>query len=145
MTRPVTQNAAGQRGRWGRLFKPGGLEALNDITPEVIAEICRVHITTARRWKRGEEPPFTALQLLKLFNDRELGVVDLKWAHWRMKEGLLVSPDGQTFTPGDVMSIAWLRMQIQSYQRDQRFILQSDWIDQKWRPATEQEEIRASA
>jgi hypothetical protein len=60
-----------------RLFKPGGIEALNGISAERIAEICRVHITTARRWKRGEEPPFTALELIQLHEGGELGVVDL--------------------------------------------------------------------
>ncbi|MEX2122367.1 MAG: DUF3653 domain-containing protein [Woeseia sp.] len=128
-----------------RLFKPGGIPELNDISAELIAEICRVTSRTARRWKRGEYPPFTALKVIQLYKEGELGEIDLKWAHWRLKGGLLVSPDGQQFTPGDVMSIQWLRMQIQSYQRDQRFILQSDWIDQKWRPAPEQEESRASA
>lgn len=34
------------------LFKPGGIEALNGVSAERIAEICGVHITTARRYKR---------------------------------------------------------------------------------------------
>jgi hypothetical protein len=122
-----------------RVFKPGGIEALNDVTPEVIAEICRVHISTARRWKKGEMPPFTALQLLKLHNDRELGVVDLKWAGWRLHNGLLISDDGSHFTPGEVRSLPFLRMQINSYQQDQRLPRQADWVSKKRTEAPEQE------
>jgi hypothetical protein len=122
-----------------RIFKPGGIEALNDVTPEVIAEICRVHVTTARRWKKGEMPPFAALQLLKLFYDGEIGVVDLKWAGWRLRNGLLMSEDGTCFMPGEVRAIPWLRQQIESYQRDQRLPRQSDWVSEKWTEAPEQE------
>ena len=127
------------------MFKPGGIEALNDVTPEVIAEICRVHITTARRWKRGEEPPFTALQLIKLFNDGEIGVVDLRWAGWRLHNGLLFSDDRTTFTPGDVRSIPWLRMQVESYKRDQRLVRQADWVSERWVEGVDYTDVQGAA
>jgi hypothetical protein len=125
-----------------RLFKPGGIEALNDLTPEVIAEICRVHVSTARRWKKGEMPPFAALQLLMLYNGGEIGTVDLKWAGWRLHNGVLISEDGSSFTPGDVRSIPWLRMQIESYKRDQRSVRQADWLAEKWVPAVDYSDMQ---
>ena len=128
-----------------RLFKPGGIEALNDVSAERIAEICRVHITTARRYKRGEEPPFASLQLLKLCDKGELGVLDLKWAGWHLRNGQLISPDGQSFAPGDVLSTTYWQALAKSYQTEQRLPRQGDWIDEKWKPAPEQTETRATA
>jgi hypothetical protein len=83
-------------------------------------------------------PPFTALQLLMLYNDGEIGVVDLKWAGWRLHNGLLISEDGSPFTPGEVRSIPFLRMQINSYQQDMRLPRQADWVSEKWTEAPEQ-------
>ena len=123
-----------------RLFKPGGgIEELEDITPEVIAEICRVHITTARRWKRGEMPPFSAMKIINLHKNGELGEVDLRWHNWRLRNGLLISDDGSSFTPGQVRAIPFMEMQIDSYKRDQRSVRQADWISGEWRPAPELE------
>lgn len=125
-----------------RLFNPGGgIEELEDVTAELISEICRVHITTARRWKRGEMPPFTALKIINLYKNGELGEVDLRWHNWRLRNGLLISDDGTSFTPGQVRAIPFMEMQIDSYKRDQRSVRQADWIDGKWRPAPEQEDI----
>lgn len=86
-----------------RLFKPGGIEALHGVSAERIAEICRVHITTARSWKRGEKPPFTALELTQLRESGERRAVDLKWAGWRMAAGKLISNDRVSeFTLGEI-------------------------------------------
>jgi len=125
-----------------RLFKPGGgIEELEDITPELIAEVCRVHVTTARRWKRGEMPPFTALKIINLYKNGELGEVDLRWHNWKLRNGLLISDDGSSFTPGQVRAIPFMEMQIDSYKRDQRSVRQADWISGEWKPAPEQEDI----
>ena len=35
-----------------RRFKPRGIDALYGISAEIIAELCGIHITTARRWKQ---------------------------------------------------------------------------------------------
>ena len=77
-----------------RRFKPRGIDALYGISAEIIAELCGIHITTARRWKRGEEPTFAALQLIKLFTTGDLVVVDPKWNGWRIRHGLLIAADG---------------------------------------------------
>ena len=125
-----------------RLFKPGGIEALHGVSAERIVEICRVHLTTARRWKRGEEPPFTALELIQLHEGGELGVVDLKWAGWRMRGGKLISDDrASEFTPGEVRAIPFMKMQIASYHRDQRLPRQGDWIAGQWMPALDQSAV----
>lgn len=127
-----------QRNR-SRGFVRGGVEELRDVSAEVIAEITGVHITTGRRWKRGEVPPLAALKVIALYQTGELGTVDLKWNGWRLRNGLLISEDGSSFTPGQVRAIPFMAMQIDSYKRDQRFVRQADWITQRWEPARERE------
>lgn len=115
---------------------------MKGVSPEVIADLCRVHVTTARRWKRYGDPPYTALQLIKLFVEGELGVVDLKWANWRLREGKLVSDDRVAeFTPGEVRAIPLMRMQIANYHKEQRLPRQGDWISETWVQALEQQEL----
>jgi hypothetical protein len=87
-------------------------------------------------------PPFAALQLLKLYSEGEIGVVDLKWAGWRLHNGLLVSDDGTCFSPGDVRSLPFLRMQIESYKRDQRLVRQADWVSERWVPGVDYSEMQ---
>jgi hypothetical protein len=119
-----------------RVFKPGGgIEALEGVTPEVIAEVCGCHISTARRWKRGEMPPLSALKIIRLYTSGELGEIDLKWRGWRLRDGQLVAPHGEQFGTGDVMSITFLRQLVASYQVDQRYERQADWISERWEPA----------
>lgn len=126
-----------QRNR-SRGFVRGGIDELRDVSAEIIAEITGVHITTARRWKRGEMPPLSALKVVALHQTGELGTVDLKWNGWKLRDGKLISDDGTCFTPGEVRSLPFLRMQIQSYQLDQRLVRQADWVSETWSPAPEQ-------
>lgn len=89
-----------------KLYSPASIDAVKGVSPEVIADLCRVHVSTARRWKRYGDPPYTALQLIKLLVEGELGVVDLKWANWQLREGKLASDDRVAeFTPGEVRAI----------------------------------------
>lgn len=62
-----------------------------------------------------------------------------------MREGQLISPDGKSFTPGDVLSTTYWQQLAKSYQTEQRLARQADWIDEKWKPALEQTEIREIA
>lgn len=118
-----------------RLFNPRSIEALENVTPEVIAEICGGHPTTARRWKRYGDPPLSAVKVVRLHSTGELGDIDLKWAGWRLMEGQLVAPHGEQFGTGDVMSLRFLRQLIASYQTDQRYERQADWISERWEVA----------
>ena len=128
-----------------RGFKRGGIEELKGISAEMIAEICGCHITTARRWKKGEQPPLSALKICALYQTGELGTIDLKWNGWRLRDGLLVSPDGQYFTPGNVMSGPFWQQLAKSYQADQRFPAQGDWISEKWEKSADYSDLQASA
>ena len=121
-----------------RAYCPGEEHpALHGIPAETIAELCRVHITTARRWKRGEEPPYTALKLIELLTTGNLGVIDLRWQGWRLHHGSLISPDGMDFSPGDIHAMTFLRQLIASYQSAQRLPRQADWVTERWEPSNE--------
>ena len=63
-----------------RPIRPGRIEELDGISAETIAEWTGVHITTARRYKRGEVPPFATMELIRLRATGDLGVVDPIWA-----------------------------------------------------------------
>lgn len=84
-------------------------------------------------------PPLSALKILRLFTTGELGAIDLKWAGWRLRDGELVAPHGERFGTGDVLSVTFLRQLIASYQTDQRYERQADWISERWEPALERE------
>ena len=112
------------------------------MSPEIIAELCGVHVTTARRWKRGEVPTLSALKVIALYQTGQLGTVDLKWNGWRLRDGLLVSDDRVAeFTPGEVRAIPFMRMQIANYHKEQRLPRQGDWVSETWSPALEQQEL----
>jgi hypothetical protein len=88
---------------------------LYGIPAETIALLCKVCITTARRWKRGRRRmPETARMILA----GDLGCFDPAWHGWR--DGKQVSPEGWELSPGDVLSISLLRAQIAAYQAKER-------------------------
>ncbi len=78
-----------------------------------IQRICKVDITTARRWKRGAIcPPESALMILA----GDLGAFDPAWAGWRLVRGELISPEGWRATPGDVLSIQFTQAQLSEWR-----------------------------
>lgn len=84
-----------------------------------IARICKVDLATARRWKRGATcPPYTALALLAM----DLGAFSVRWKGWKLKRGILVSPEGWEATPGDVLSIQLTQMQLGDYRRENQHL-----------------------
>ncbi len=119
-----------------RAFQPPrGHPALYGIPADVIANWTQVHITTARRWKRGEEPPHAAVQMIELRATGELKVVDLAWHGWRLKDGALLSPNGDSFTPNEIMAGPYWRTLVRAYQAEQRLPRQADWVHGEWVPA----------
>jgi len=50
----------------------------------------------------------------------DLGCFDPAWKGWRIRDGQLISSEGWSVSPGDVLGLPLMRAQIISYQRDQR-------------------------
>lgn len=82
-----------------------------------IAEVCRVDITTARRWKRGAIcPPIGAVALL----NGDLGFLDPLWSGWKLCHGSLFSPESWEITKNDVLATPLARHQLAAYQSENR-------------------------
>lgn len=85
------------------------MSELYGITPAEIARKCEVDLATARRWKSGKTRiPSAARKLLA----GDLSAFDPDWRGWVMRAGKLVSPEGWTYSPGEVLSLMLLRAQI---------------------------------
>jgi|GEM_PF-6857458 len=75
-----------------------------------------VSAETRRRWRRRGTPPPLAVLALRLL-EGELGEISEAWSGWRVRQGELVSPEGETWTPGRLT--AWvLQLQLlEEYRR----------------------------
>jgi len=80
-----------------------------------IARICKVDITTARRWKRrAKRPPETALMILS----GDLGHLDPAWEGWTVRNGFLISPEGWEAAPGHVRAMKMMQATLGTYRRE---------------------------
>lgn len=99
------------------------MNELYGIPAETVALLCKVSITTARRWKKGRRRmPETARMILA----GDLGCFDPHWKGWAFRHGKLISPEGWETSPGDVLSIPLTRAQISAYQAKERQVLAMD-------------------
>jgi hypothetical protein len=77
-----------------------------------------VHRTTIRRWLKGEvQIPGHQHQVIKLLLGDLPGTCG-KWTGWRFHDGALCSPGGDTYRPGDVLSLVILRQQLTAQRRE---------------------------
>lgn len=77
-----------------------------------------VHRTTILRWLKGQvQIPGHQHQVIKMLLGDLPGTCG-KWTGWRFHDGLLVSPDGDTFRSGDVLSLILLRQQLTAQRRE---------------------------
>jgi len=106
--------------------------ALYGVPVGVLATLTGAHPTTARRWKRAQRVPPWLTRLARVIIDGELGEVSPDWRGWRLVRGELVSPEGWTATPGDVLALPLMRGQIAAYQAAQRLPAQGDWIESRY-------------
>ena len=118
-----------------KFYPPDGHSVLYGINAKQIAAWVHVTERTVRRWKRGEDPPYAATQLVELLSTGNMGIVDKDWTGWALKDGLLVAPNGDRFSPGEVMSMTYWRALARSYQIEQRLPRQADWVADAWVPA----------
>jgi hypothetical protein len=95
------------------------MNELYGIRAETIALLCKVSITTARRWKKGRRRmPETARMLIA----GDLGCFDPEFRGWSIRNGKLISPEGWEATAGDILTIPLMRAQISAYQAKERVV-----------------------
>ena len=85
---------------------------------ETIARACGVHVDTARRWKRNGCAPETAMRLVRLLCDADLGTVSQRWCGWYLRHDELVSAQGDRFTPGIILASKYHRQRAAELERE---------------------------
>ena len=99
------------------------MNELYGIPAETIALLCKVSITTARRWKKGRRRmPETARMILAA----DLGCFDPAFRGWSIRSGKLISPEGWEASAGDILTIPLMRAQISAYQAKERQVQAMD-------------------
>jgi hypothetical protein len=77
-----------------------------------------VHRTTLRRWLSGRvQIPGHQHQVIRLLLGDLPGTCG-KWTDWRFHDGELLSPGGDRYRPGDVLSLIILRQQLTAQRRE---------------------------
>lgn len=84
-----------------------------------IARICRVSLKTASRWKAGTTCPPKSARFLLL---GDLGCLDPAWTGWRVRAGVLYSPEDWAITMNDVLATPLMRQQLAAYKAELRQI-----------------------
>jgi hypothetical protein len=101
----------------GRNRQPSRHEnsAVYGIRADVIAEICRVDIATARRWKSGvSRLPHAARALVT----GDLGAFSPAWQDWRIKGDAIISPNGWQIDRNDALAIPLLLQQVKALRAE---------------------------
>jgi hypothetical protein len=77
-----------------------------------------VHRTTVRRWLAGAvKIPGHQHQVIKMLLGDLPGTCG-QWTGWRFHDGLFVSPGGESYRAGDVLSLIILRQQLTAQRRE---------------------------
>jgi hypothetical protein len=77
-----------------------------------------VHRTTLRRWLSGRvQIPGHQHQVIRLLLGDLPGTCG-QWTDWRFHDGELLSPGGDRYRPGDVLSLIILRQQLTAQRRE---------------------------
>lgn len=85
----------------------------------LIAQVCVVHIQTARHWKSGiRKPSATALRLWSLYTDGR--ILTDEWKRWGVRKGALCTPEGQEITQRQLAAWPWIWDMAQAYARANR-------------------------
>lgn len=100
-----------------------------------LAALCNVSEKTARRWKQGTIcPPPSARALI----EADLGALDPKWKGWHLRRGVLLSPDGVEASPGDIMALPFIRLQVSTHRTENvRLRAENEELKQQAYPAME--------
>jgi hypothetical protein len=106
----------------------------------VIAEVCRVDISTARRWKAGiSRLPHTAAALLS----GNLGAFSSYWKVWSIQGDALVSPDGWQIKRNDALAVPLMHSQISALRAELEKLKAMADVEEQPAPPEELPQIRA--
>lgn len=88
------------------------------VTDDWLLERTGVHRSTVARWRATGKYP-AAVRRLAALERGELELLCFHWAGWRLdvREGVLVSPEGERYTPGVIRALALRSQQVGALQR----------------------------
>lgn len=93
-------------------------ELIERIGERAVARELNIHEKTLYRWKTGRVPipgrQHLAIRLLL----GDLPGTEGRWSGWGFVQGELVSPGGDRYRPGDVLSLILLRQQLTAQRRE---------------------------
>ena len=106
-----------------------GDPAAYGIRAELIADLCKVDVATARRWKSGAcKMPYTAAVLVS----GDLGAFSPLWQGWRIQGDAIVSPDGWQIRRDDALTVPLLLGQINALRAE--IAKYREWDDKDEQP-----------
>jgi len=109
-----------------------GTDLLYGVGAQELADLAGVHLSTARRWKRTGKYPRRLKTLLAVLIDGDLGPISRAWRGWSIRGDRIVSPEGWSFTFGEIRTIPFLHGQVALYKAQMHTNLQADWIDERY-------------
>jgi hypothetical protein len=93
-------------------------ELLATLTNRQLIEMTGCHFTTIFRWRRQNKLPPHIEKLLRFMALHELD--QLGWKGWKLENGKLHTPGGQSFTAGEVEAIQIRQQEIAFYAAERR-------------------------
>lgn len=93
-------------------------ELIERIGERAVARELNIHEKTLYRWKTGRVPiPGRQHLAIKLLLG-DLPGTEGRWTGWGFVQGELVSPGGDRYRPGDVLSLIILRQQLTAQRQE---------------------------
>lgn len=93
-------------------------DLLYGLSAEFIAQVARVSLHTARRWKQRGRVPSPARALLELRSFGDLGVVDSAWRGFVLRQGHLWTPHGFSVRPGELSALPYRFAQLAALEHE---------------------------
>lgn len=83
---------------------------------ELLARLAGVSLRTAQRWKHAGKTPHRYSDKLSLILEGDLGRLWPGWRGFRLLNGMLITPEGESLTPGDLRAVPIRKAQVRELQ-----------------------------
>lgn len=98
---------------------------LYGVSPLLLASTFHLPEAFTTKWKIELRRKPSEAAAVAEFVRHDLGAFDPAWRGFLCKDGLLWTPEDESFRPGDVRAINIRRAQLQEYERAQRWMIDS--------------------